>query len=154
MALPTMGYTLPYQSFIKRQPHRFASRQLLWRHFLSWCFVLSDDSSLYQVDKAKQKNNNKRKRNRERKKQARKPKQHGSAHPESLESHREWKRTLTTRAEAAGSKQWPPRPSVDPEGSSPAHGSPCTLTSLATGRLASCIDFQPPDSPSDQCFQF
>lgn len=36
----------PYQSLIDKMPFRW----ILWRHFLNWSSLLSDDSSMYQVD--------------------------------------------------------------------------------------------------------
>lgn len=73
------------------------------------------------------------KRQQQQQKQTNKTRERSSAGPESQEYHRHWKRKLSLRAEACGSKQWPPHPIVDPEGNSPAHRSPCTLTSLETG---------------------
>ena len=50
MAPPTMGWALPYQSLIKEIPYRLAYSPILWRHFLNWGFLLSDDFSLCQLD--------------------------------------------------------------------------------------------------------
>ena len=40
----------PYQSLIKKIPCRLACSLILWRYFLRWGYLLSDDSSLGQVD--------------------------------------------------------------------------------------------------------
>jgi hypothetical protein len=49
-APPTMGWALPHQSLVEQMSYRFAYSLILWRHFLSWDFLLSDNSNLCQVD--------------------------------------------------------------------------------------------------------
>ena len=46
MAPPTMSWALPHQSLIKIMPYS----QILWKHFLNWVSLLSDNSSLCQLD--------------------------------------------------------------------------------------------------------
>jgi len=46
MAPPTMGWTLPHWSLIKKMPYSWIS----WRHFLNWGSFLCDNSRLCQVD--------------------------------------------------------------------------------------------------------
>jgi hypothetical protein len=46
VALPPMSWDLPHQSLVKKVPYS----QILWRHFLNRGFLLSDISSLCQVD--------------------------------------------------------------------------------------------------------
>lgn len=77
-----VGRALPCGSFVITQPHSLTSRQFLWKLFFSGCFVLSDDSSLYAVDKANRKNNNKTNS------KTNKAGQHSRAHPEPPESYR------------------------------------------------------------------
>ena len=46
MAPPILGWALPDHSLIKKIPYS----QIWWRNFLNWGSLLSDNSSLYQVD--------------------------------------------------------------------------------------------------------
>lgn len=41
---------LPHQFPIKKMPHRLPYSPILWRHFLNWISLLSDDFRLRQVD--------------------------------------------------------------------------------------------------------
>lgn len=50
MAPPTMDWDLPHWSLIKKMPYSLPYTLILWRHFLSWGSLLSDDSSLCQAD--------------------------------------------------------------------------------------------------------
>ena len=50
MAPPTMGLALSQPPLIKTTPYRFTFSWILWKHFLNWGSLLSDDSSLCQVD--------------------------------------------------------------------------------------------------------
>ena len=43
------GWVIPYQSLIKKTYYRLSYSSILYRHFPSWGYLLSDDSSLYQV---------------------------------------------------------------------------------------------------------
>ena len=47
---PTMGWASPSQSLLKRIPYRPAYNLILWRYFLNWVSLLSDDFSLWQFD--------------------------------------------------------------------------------------------------------
>ena len=47
MAPPTIDQAVPHQSLMF---YRLACSGVLWRHFLSWGSLLSDDSSLFQVN--------------------------------------------------------------------------------------------------------
>lgn len=51
MALPTVGWTLPYQPSVKEVLHKPASRPIWWRHFLNWECLFSVDSSLSKSNK-------------------------------------------------------------------------------------------------------
>ena len=46
----TLGLALPHQSLIKEMPYRSAYSLILWRHFLNWDSLLSDDFSLCHID--------------------------------------------------------------------------------------------------------
>lgn len=50
MAPPTMGWSLPCQSLIKKIAFRLSCSWTLWRHFLNWDSLLSNYSSLCQRD--------------------------------------------------------------------------------------------------------
>ena len=50
MSWPTVGWALTHQSLIKEMPYRIAYSLITWRHFLHPDSLLSDDSSLCQVD--------------------------------------------------------------------------------------------------------
>ena len=43
-------WALLHQSQIGKMSHSFAYSQILWGYFLNWNSLLSDDSSLYQID--------------------------------------------------------------------------------------------------------
>lgn len=45
----TMAWALPYQSLILKTIYRIIYMPVLWRHFLSWGFLL-DNSDLYLID--------------------------------------------------------------------------------------------------------
>jgi hypothetical protein len=47
---PFPQWILPHQSLNKKMPDRITYSWVLWRHFLSWGSLLSDDSSLCQGD--------------------------------------------------------------------------------------------------------
>jgi hypothetical protein len=49
MALHTMGWTLPHQPLTKKMHYSFACSLILWRHFLNWGTVLSDDPRCVKV---------------------------------------------------------------------------------------------------------
>jgi hypothetical protein len=51
MAPPITGWALPHQLLIKEMPYSLACSPVLWRHFLNWGSLLSDDYSLCQVDR-------------------------------------------------------------------------------------------------------
>jgi hypothetical protein len=46
MAIPTMKWTLPHLSLIKKMPYR----QILWRYPLNWGSLFSDNSAVCQAD--------------------------------------------------------------------------------------------------------
>jgi hypothetical protein len=50
MAPPTRGWALFHQSLIKKMLYWLASSLVLWRYFLNWGSLLSDDISVCQVD--------------------------------------------------------------------------------------------------------
>jgi hypothetical protein len=50
MAPPTMGWALTHISIIKKMPYRLAYSLIVWRHFLNWGSLLSNDFSVHQVD--------------------------------------------------------------------------------------------------------
>jgi hypothetical protein len=49
VALPEMGWILPYQPLIQKMPYRFAYSSILRKHFLNLGSLLSGDLSLHQV---------------------------------------------------------------------------------------------------------
>lgn len=50
MTTPTMGWGLLHHSLIKKTFCQLDYSQILWSHFLSWGSLLSQDSSLCQID--------------------------------------------------------------------------------------------------------
>ena len=50
VVLPRKRWAQPHQSSIKKMYHRLACNHILWKHFLSLSFLLSNDSCLCQVD--------------------------------------------------------------------------------------------------------
>jgi hypothetical protein len=47
---PTHNKLSPVMPMTKKMPYMLAYSPILWRDFLALCSLLSDDSSLYQVD--------------------------------------------------------------------------------------------------------
>ena len=50
MAPLTMGWTLPHEPLIKKICYRLTCSSILWKQFLNWGSVLSDGSSLWQIN--------------------------------------------------------------------------------------------------------
>jgi hypothetical protein len=50
MAPLTLCWTLPNGSLVKKMPYGLSYSLILWRHFLNWGSLLSDDFYLSHVD--------------------------------------------------------------------------------------------------------
>lgn len=49
MTSPTMDWALPHQSQLKKVPYILVCTLVLWKHFLNWGFLLSNNFNLHQV---------------------------------------------------------------------------------------------------------